>query len=392
MAAALSRPWRLPAAVVPVLAAFVVVAVGGLSISGAHRALGPLGSPIAFLLAAVPLAVLLDRLGFFTALAGRLSGAGRGPGGLWVLAALVTTVLNLDASVVLLTPLYVRIAHRRQWDPLTLAFQPVLLACLASSALPVSNLTNLIGSAATGAGTVDFVTHLALPSLAATSVGWVCYRRVCRAGLVGSLTVGAPPTVDLSAEAERRALLVGGMVVIVVLAGFTAGRSAGLQPWMVALAADAFLIGILRRVPLRQIPVGTALVAASLGVLAAAAAGHLPVRQLLAGHDIASLARTTGVTALAANVVNNLPALLITLPTLGHRISPTLWAVLLGVNMGPVLLITGSLASLLWLDALGRLGVKVRAWDFTRVGALVGLPAAAAALGVHLGLRASGLI
>ena len=66
--------------------------------------------------------------------------------GLWVLGALVTTILNLDASVVLLTPLYVRIARRCGLDPLALAFQPVLLSCLASSALPVSNLTNLIAA------------------------------------------------------------------------------------------------------------------------------------------------------------------------------------------------------------------------------------------------------
>src|SRR2546428_495183 len=103
--------------------------------------LRPLGAPIAFLIVAVPLAALLDRLGFFAAGAA-VVGRGRHLAlGLWVLGALVTTILNLDASVVLLTPLYVRIARRCGLDPLALAFQPVLLSCLASSALPVSNLT-----------------------------------------------------------------------------------------------------------------------------------------------------------------------------------------------------------------------------------------------------------
>ena len=101
----------------------------------------------------------------------RVGRGGRGSrgGGLWVLAALVTTVLNLDAAVVLLTPLYVSIARRSGRDPLALAFQPVLLASLASSALPVSNLTNLIAASATGATTGGFVAHLALPSLVATA-------------------------------------------------------------------------------------------------------------------------------------------------------------------------------------------------------------------------------
>ncbi|MGH9095716.1 MAG: SLC13 family permease, partial [Acidimicrobiales bacterium] len=62
------------------------------------------------------------------------------------------------------------------------------------------------------------------------------------------------------------------------------------------------------------------------------------------------------------------------------------------VNMGPVLLATGSLASLLWLDALGRLGVKVRARDFTAAGLRVGLPAALAGAGVQLLLHATGLV
>jgi arsenical pump membrane protein len=62
---------------------------------------------------------------------------------------------------------------------------------------------------------------------------------------------------------------------------------------------------------------------------------------------------------------------------------------MMGVNMGPVLLVTGTLASLLWLDALGRLGVEVHARDFTRVGLRVGLPAAGAGTAVFLALTAA---
>ncbi|HEY5424337.1 MAG TPA: hypothetical protein VIK05_12735 [Ilumatobacteraceae bacterium] len=50
-----------------------------------------------------------------------------------VLAAAVTVVFNLDAAVVLLTPLYIRIARRHGYSPEMLAFQPALLACLASN-------------------------------------------------------------------------------------------------------------------------------------------------------------------------------------------------------------------------------------------------------------------
>jgi arsenical pump membrane protein len=355
-----------------------------------------LGDPLAFLLAAVPLAVLLDRLGFFAAVAGRIARRRGLLGGLWVLAALVTTVLNLDASVVLLTPLYVNVARRTGRDPLLLAAQPVLLACLASSALPVSNLTNLIAEARSGAGTGAFLVHLGLPSLAATVIGFGCYRMMAsRAG-----NVPVPPPPPAPGGDERRALSIGAVVVAGVLVGFTVGRSVGIAPWEVAVVGDVALLAVevgsgrlgWRGFPWRSVPVGTALVAGSLAVLAAAAVVHLPVDRLVGGSSVVDLARTAATAAAGANVVNNLPALLVALPATGHGATPAMWAVLLGVNMGPVLVVTGSLASLLWLDALRRLDVEVRARDFTRIGVRVGLPGALAGLGVALALAGAGVV
>ena len=372
VAGAVARPFRAPAWLVPVICAAVDIAAGGITVHQARRAVGPLAQPVAFLLAAVPLAVLLDRLGFFAAAAGMMSGRGSRGGGLWILAALVTTVLNLDAAVVLLTPLYVSIARRTGRDPVALAFQPVLLASLASSALPVSNLTNLIAASATGATTVGFVTHLALPSLVATVVGWWCYRRAFTRPPPGS---GVDRGADRSPGPDRRALAVGGAVVGFVLVGFVGGRSFGVAPWVVALAADVVLVTVTRWAPWRSVPWGTALVAVALGVLAAGAVAHLAVGRVIGGHGTPAVARTVVASGVAANAINNLPALLVALPTLGHHTGPILWAVLAGVNMGPVLLVTGSLASLLWLDALGRLGVGVTGRDYSRVGLRVGLPA-----------------
>ena len=391
VAGAVGRPFRLPSAAVPLGAAAVVLLAGGLGADAARRALDPLNEPIGFLLAAVPLAVLLDRYGYFSALAAVVTRGNRGTGGLWVLAALVTTVLNLDAAVVLLTPLYVTIARRTGRDPLTLAFMPVLLACLASSALPVSNLTNLIAVAATGASTGGFLVNLALPSLAASAIGWALYRRLPEASAPPDPTAARWDRSMVPDADRRRVLVVGSVIVALVLVGFTAGRLMGIAPWEVALGADAVLIVLRRDLPWRAVPIGTAAVAVSLGILASAAVAHLPVHQLLSGTSTLSQARVTGLMALAANVANNLPALLVAVPALGHGTTPTLWSVLIGVNMGPVLLVTGSLASLLWLDALGRLSVRARARDFTVVGMRVGFPAALAGAVVHLALHALGV-
>lgn len=372
VAGAIARPRGLPAWAAPTAAAAAGWAVGALGHPSAS--IRPLLSPITFLLAAVPLAALLDRLGFFAAAASVLGRGEHLAAGLWAFGALVTTVLNLDASVVLLTPLYVQIARRRGLDPVALAFQPVLLSCLASSALPVSNLTNLIVASDRHLHAGDFLAHLAPSSAAATIVGWFVYRRCF------PLT----PTASAPAEgADIRALTVGGIVVGGVLIGFILGPAVGLPEWGTALIADAALMVATRQVPRRAVPWGTALVAGSLGVLAGGAAGHLQLRTLLTGSGDLDLARIAVVAAAGANLVNNLPALLVAL----RYTSGGIWALLIGVNVGPLVLVTGSLAALLWQASLVGMGIQVTGRQFARVGLRVLVPALAAAVATLLALR-----
>ena len=55
-------------------------------------------------------------------------------------------------------------------------------------------------------------------------------------------------------------------------------------------------------------------------------------------------------------------------------------AVLIGIDLGPNLLITGSLATILWLSALRREGIDITAWAFIKLGAVVMTPALIASL------------
>jgi arsenical pump membrane protein len=389
VAGALTRPWRLPAWAAPAAAAVIGVVTHADPDPG--HLLRPLGNPIAFLLAAVPLAALLDRLGFFAATAELLEerDSRHLARDLWILAAGVTTILNLDASVVLLTPLYVRIARRVGADPLSLAVQPVLLACLASSALPVSNLTNLIAASARHLDAAAFATHLGPPSLAATTVGWFAYRRLFPPPTPQTppppprpSPAPAPTSTPTPTGLDRRPLAVGAVIVAGVLGGFVAGPAIGIPEWVTALTADIILVGVTGHVPLADLPWGTALVAGTLGVLAGGAASHVPIAHLLSGGGDLALVRVTLLAAGAANLVNNLPALLVALP---HPADT--WALLLGVNIGPLVLVTGTLATLLWQASLRRLGVEVSAARFARIGATVVVPSLAAALAVLLAMR-----
>jgi arsenical pump membrane protein len=366
----IARPWRLPAWVFPVGAALAALVIGVLAPIDAWDAARPLVEPIVFLLLAVPLAVLLDDLGVFTAAAGLAAGRHL-CWGMWLVSAVAVAVLNLDAAVVLCTPLAITVARRSGLDPVAMAFQPALLACLASSALPVSNLTNLI---AIGEGRLDageLVLRLGPPTVAAVVVGYAGWRLAFRHRPLH------PAPSALTERPSPRALLTGAVVLGVLLVGFLPGRLVGIEPWMVVAVVDAGLMILARTVPWRSIPWGTAAVAGGLAVVAAAAAQRASAAHwLVAGGTWEQALRG----AAAANLLNNLPAFLVALPhTAG---TDQALALLFGVNVGPTILVTGSLAGLLWLEAARRHGLGVGARDYARVGLVAGVPALLAGIAV----------
>ncbi len=361
-------PWRRVPGWIPVLTLGVAAtACGIVPWHVARGAVHDLGPALAFLVIAVPLAIELDETGFFAAVAARCGSGPRLLPALWGLAAAVTVVFNLDAAVVLLTPLYVRIAARRGLDVVHVAVIPALLASLASSVLPVSNLTNLIAAARLDLSTADFLGHLALPSVLAIVIGgWIHVR-------------AAPPsfsTVGRDDDADPGALRTGISVVVWLLAGFTVGDRWDVPAWAVAAIALVALMIKRRTLPWRHLPVGAAGLALGLGLLAAGAAPHLPVDSVLGVRGGAGTALTVGSAALAANAVNNLPALLVSLPAL--EVHPgRVWAVLAGVNLGPTLWVTGALSTMLWQATMRRLGHEISAVSYARHGVRVGLPAIA---------------
>jgi arsenical pump membrane protein len=332
--------------------------------------LASLAPALAFLCVGVPLAALLERLGFFEAVAVVLERRRRGVpvGALWLLAATTTALLNLDTTVVLLTPLYVRLARRGGVPVLAVAAIPLLLASLASSILPVSNLTTLIAVERLDLGTGEVVAHLAPASVVACVVGWLAYRR----RHPGVIPAGPPGEVD------RRALVVGGAAVAVLLVGFTAGAAVGVAPWVVVLAVDAALAVALRWVPWRTVPVGTALGVAGLAVVAAVALPAGLLGPLLEADAPGALAGVVLAGAAVADVVNNLPATLVALDGASGA-SWGLWAWLTGTNIGAVLFPVGALANLLWWRIARDEGVGVTVGGYLAVVVPVAVPALAAA-------------
>ncbi|HWT53007.1 MAG TPA: ArsB/NhaD family transporter, partial [Caulobacter sp.] len=93
-----------------------------------------------------------------------------------------------------------------------------------------------------------------------------------------------------------------------------------------------------------------------------------------------------GTVAISANLANNLPVGLIASAAVSQASAPKMVvdAVLIGLDLGPNLSITGSLATILWLNAIRKEGQDVTFWRFLKVGAVVMPPALLLAIGARL--------
>lgn len=379
---AVTRPRGLPEAACSVPAALLLVAVGAISPDTAWQEMSSLGWTVAFLAVVLVLSQMCEREGLFEAaghaMARRADGRPRRLLGLvFVAAALTTAVLSLDATVVLLTPVVFHTAHRVGARPLPHVYATAHLANSASLLLPVSNLTNLLAMQASGLGFVGFAVLMLAPWLVALAVEYAVFRWFFAGDLAAR---EAPDEPADPVRTPRFALAVLGLV----LAGFVACSPFGVPVvWpalagVVLLAGRRLLTGQARGEELRQLAGSLNLwfvaFVLSLGVLVRAvvdhgladAVGHLVPR----GDGLPSLLALALGAALLANLVNNLPAVLVLLPLVAASGPVAVLAVLIGVNVGPNLTYVGSLATLLWRRIVADHEHSTQVGTFTRLGLL----------------------
>jgi arsenical pump membrane protein len=398
LAWAVIRPRGWPEAVAAVPAAVILIAAGAIPAGAAGSEARQLGPVIGFLAAILVLAHLCDDDGLFRACGGwmartsagqsRLAGSRRLLAQVFVIASATTAVLSLDATVVLLTPVVFATAAR-----LEVRARPHVYACthLANSAsllLPVSNLTNLLAFAATGLAFGHFAALMAVPWLAAIGVEYVVFGRFFAADLnVRPRRDRARANRDEAdsdrADSDRDTGLPLFTVIVVALtlAGFAGASAAGVNPAWAAFAGAVVLAG---RALARHRVAPTSLVRAadlpfllfvlSLGIVVKAVTDNGLGRSLApllpGGTSLPALLATAALAAALANVCNNLPAVLVLLPLAAPSGAGAVLAVLLGVNIGPNLTYTGSLATLLWRRILRQHGSSPDLGEFTRLGLL----------------------
>ena len=268
---------------------------------------------------------------------------------LLALVAGVTAVLNLDTSVVFLTPVLVHAARRRGFDERPFVYGSVFMANAASVLLPGSNLTNLLVLERDPIGGARFgETMLPAWVVACTlTAGFVALafrleHRDPDGGAAPTLRLGVGTASALVAAALVLVLRDPAPEVLLLGLAATAARR-------VRLRLDARVLGLLFAL------------AVALGVLARAWAGPA---QLLASSGRCT---TAAIGAVASVLVNNLPAAVL----LSAQAPPHPRALLLGLDLGPNLAVTGSLSAFLWLRSARSVGAEASLAVYSRLGALL---------------------
>lgn len=394
LSAAIVRSRWAPDWAVAAGGALLLLVLGVVSFTAARHALARFGPTVGFLAALLVLGDSCRRAGLFDALGSTMAIRSHGRAVrllamVFAVAACTTAVLSLDATVVLLTPIVFATAAK-----LRVSARPHIYACshLANSAsllLPVSNLTNLLAFQASGLSFTRFAALMLVPWLAALVIEWIVLTRAFRDELQGS-------TAQTQAEHEQPSLPRFALAVLAAtLVGFAVSSLIGIAPVWVAVAA-ALVMTVRQRPAPRELALAaepTFLVfVLALGVIVTAASVHGLSSAVDAvvphGTGLLDLLAVAALSAVLANLVNNLPATLIVLPVVATSGPGAVLAMLIGVNVGPNLTYVGSLATLLWRRIVHAHEETVDIGEFVRLGALTVPPVlAASTVGLWLALR-----
>ena len=389
----LFRPWGLPEAVWAVSGAALLVLGSLLSWHQGWLAVRQGTNVYLFLTGMMLLSELARAEGLFDWAAAHAARAARGsPRRLFALiyavGIVVTAFLSNDATAVVLTPAVYAATRQARTEPLPYLLICAFVANAASFVLPIANPANLVVYASHLPVLGQWLWRFTLPSVAAIVATYLVLRATQRTALDTTFTSHVP--VPKLARGAKLAACGIALTAAVMLWASATGRPLGLPTFAAGALTTCAAVLLDRRRPwhlIKGVSWGVLPLVAGLFVLVAgldrtglltAMGGVLGRMTARSGH-LAVLAAGSAI-ALACNVMNNLPAALIArVMGAGHGASLR-DAMVIGVDLGPNLSVTGSLATILWLVALRREKVHIDARKFLKVGVLVMPPALVLAL------------
>jgi arsenical pump membrane protein len=372
------RPRRWSEAWWTMLSAIAMLVLGLVTPHEALAAVLSGKNTLLFLLSLLALSLLIGKSGFFDWAAIRCARIAKGDAhslyrNAFVAGAIITAILSLDTTAVMLTPVMLALVKRLKVPAAPYVLLCAFVANVGSLLLPISNLTNLLFADAFHQTFAAFAARMILPQIVALVTTYAILRWHFRRDLPSTFSTESLPD-PASVVPNRPYFLACIIVLVAVLVGYFLAPLLGLEPYVFAFAASAVLaiagmangcvqIRFVRELAWDLFPFVIGLFIAvqgleNLGIVGISSRG---LAEMSPGSPQMLLA-AAGATALASNIVNNLPAALIARSVLlgAHAHTGTVLAALIGSNAGPMITPFGSLATMLVLALARRDGEEVR--------------------------------
>ncbi len=375
VAGVILRPWGVRE-VYPAAAGALLLVVSGLVPPGAAlRGAGQGWNVYLFLAGMMLLAEMAREQGLFGWAADLVARHACGSAArlfamIYGMAVVITVFLSNDATAVVFTPAVAAMARAVKAErPLPFLLVCAFVANAASFVLPISNPANLVVYRGSLPALLPWLARFALPSVFAIAATflllWLTQRKALMAGI--ALPEIAP---ELSRAGRHTGYgLIAAAALLTAASGF--GIALGPPTLLAGIVTAVFVLVPARQAPwalLRNIPWSILPLVAALFVMVAAldrTGASLALGRLMGRASPWGTGIGLGV---VANLVNNLPAGLLAGHAALHASASLRAAALIGVDLGPNLSVTGSLATILWLLALRREGLLVTPWQFLRLG------------------------
>lgn len=300
---------------------------------------------------------------------------------IYAVGTVVTILMSNDATAVVLTPAVLAAAKRSKAAPMPYLLACAMIANAASFVLPISNPANLVVFHASMPPLFRWLGMFGAPSILSIGSTYGLLRWYNRRDLVQPCD--GSDTQMMLAPAGKMTLIGIGAVAVVLMAASSLQLDLGLPTCIAAVTVGAVVLIVARMhmgQVVREISWGVLPLVAALFVIVEAVktAGalnmvHNAVESTMRLPRSEGCLVLAGAVGLGTNLVNNLPLGLITGAALHtFPFQPVLSEmVLIGIDLGPNLSITGSLATILWLIAIRRGELDVSGWQFLKAGMVI---------------------
>ena len=397
IAGVIIRPFNIPEAVWAVTGAVLLLLFQFLSLSEGLLGIANGLDVYLFLTGMMLLAETAREEGLFDWLAAHATKRAEGSASrlfllIYLVGVVVTTFLSNDATAVVLTPaVAAAVKAARVKNSLPYLFICAFIANAASFVLPISNPANLVIYGSHMPPLLAWLAQYTLPSLVSIAVTYGVLRFTQREALTESVETDI--AIPVLSSGGRLAIIGIAATAVVLLVSSALDKPLGLPTAITGILTTVLVLIRAKLNPwviVKGVSWSVLPLVAGLFVLVEALVKTGLIQALttlLHESTTSSVAMTTWASgigvALTCNLVNNLPAGLITGTVVQASQVPDVIksALLIGIDLGPNLSVTGSLATILWLVALRREGQRVSAWAFLKLGIPVMLTALLFTLG-----------